>query len=256
MLCLGLIACSKKDADDTVPANEQSCVLQETAVTSSAGSSGSKYTYDAAGKIVKIEFYEKETLTRYSTFAYNSKQLIEQESIYWANGTPISVYTYTYNDADLLTQMVSHLSENGTMKHTFTNLYDYESDKKIARRMMQHPDGRLMSVYLYEYEGDDMRRILTFNSSGQHTHTATLQYDNKKTALANVPALHKAGWLMVGYPFSHNIVSYTNTSTSGQVMPESYTATYEYNAAGHPTKLTRQSASGSQLVSNLTYKCK
>ncbi|MEJ8756385.1 hypothetical protein WG947_05230 [Pontibacter sp. H259] len=255
MLCLVLFACSKKDADDTTPDKVQTCILKQTAATTPNGNTEAKYSYDAAGKIVKIEFYEKGTLVRYSTFAYNNKQLIENKSFHQPDGALLGFYTYTYNDANLLTQMVSNLAVNGTMQHTFTCTYEYTSDKKIAQRLMFHPDGRVMSAYMYEYENDEMRRILTYNSTGQHIQTATLQYDDKSLPLKNTPALHKAGWQMVGFPYSHNIVSYTSTSANGQVLPESYTATYEYNTAGHPTKSTRQLANGSQMVSNLTYLC-
>lgn len=255
MLCIWLVACSKKDADDSTPNKEQTCLLKETAITSANGSIGSKYSYDAAGKIVKLEFYEKGALSQYSTFTYNSKQLIEKESFYKADGTVKGIYTYSYDEADLLTQMVSTLNVGGTMSHTFTCTYEYAADKKLTKRTMQYPDGRLIAFYVYEYENEEMRRILTFNMNSQHTHTATLQYDDKYTALRNTPAIHKIGWQMIGNPHLHNIVSYTVISTSGQVLPESYLAAYEYNTTGQPTKLTKQYADGRELVSTLTYHC-
>ncbi|NDK57582.1 hypothetical protein [Pontibacter fetidus] len=256
MLCFWLIACSKKDADNPTPAKEQTCTLQETAATTPTGNTNSKYIYDSAGKIIKVEYYEKGALTRYTTFAYNNKQLIENESIYQADGTLTGFNNYSYDGAGLLIQMNSNQLTNGTMQPGFIYSYEYVSDKQVAKRTIQYPDGRLYATYTYEYEGEEMRRILTFTPNGQHAQTLTLHYDDKQPALKNTPALQKIGFLMIGYPYLHNIVSYSNISSSGQVWGDSYTATYEYNAAGHPIKSTRTMANGSQLVATLTYQCK
>jgi hypothetical protein len=196
-------------------------------------------------------------------YEYNTKGLIEQETLVYTDNTIAHRINYTYDANDLRVRMSTSQLEYGEWKEDNVWMFDYASPTQLSKVTADVVLYRPPVLYTFEYKDKQVRKMPFYNSRGQLLYIMEFEYDDNKKAVTADFGWQSRHLDFITFPHQHNITKKTMTTPGMDPShpnyndhQNSYTATFEYNAQGYPILETRQYADGTQVTKKLTYQCK
>jgi YD repeat-containing protein len=245
-----LVGCNKDDDPKT-----KQCLLTSFVNTFDDGSFTRDLTYDGQ-KVTKItETYTEpgsDPEIETSTFTYDSKGNVTEST----SENSRTVYTYTNDQITKVENFYRTILSDRT---------DYEySNNQLTKVQYYHMSSGTPvkdSYEIFEYSSTSSAnpiRVKSFNSSSTTASiTAEYTYDDKKKALAALPAAFLKLIILDGQGTANNVTKLTGTEGT---TVTTVTYTYEYNTEGYPTKSTGVETSTGQTkpetsATVYTYNC-
>lgn len=134
-----------------------------------------KYIYDSKGRLVKINYKDKEnSFTKYA-YQYDDKDNKILELTYDDNSKPASKTTYDYNQKNQLTEE-NWLYDDGTLYVKIKIQYDPVSGNKKTERRERGNGNQYMSLN-YNEKGDIIKAIEWDSSSQSEVQASTMHTD-------------------------------------------------------------------------------
>lgn len=187
----------------------------------SSNSYSETYTYDATGKITKVE-----GPNFYNTYAYNTSGQLTSVS-YYSNNTILSRTDIQYNSFGQVLKKIYLNNYSGPLTYTGYRLYTYpDNSSKNANKETLYNASNVIQFYV-EYE-----------------------YDTKFNSLASIGIDQS-----ITVPRVNNVTKSTYTQIAGDYSVNISTSTYTYNDKGYPTQEIK-TAYSIVTTTNMEYDCK
>ncbi len=234
ILFIIITSCSK---DDKVVQEPKTPIYLLSKITYSA-TQNTAYFYDENNKLINEESLNNNGSVFKTTFQYNNNgKLIENLKVPTAgNNISIEKQTYSYDSQNRLIQRKLFtatttapdefaLDNTETFGYNATNIeYKYKNGNSTfaTRRVIFELDQSGNIVIATGY-----RNLTTLDQVGILDYKSTIEYDDKKNPLQNLPD---------EYVFLEKTKNNRIKSTTPQFNPSVVTLTYEYNQDGYPIK--------------------
>jgi hypothetical protein len=232
ILCLLPLSCSIITGE-SIGAEAQGLLLSQVIAN---GKLAAELNYDSNGKLVSINYVDYGT----ASFEYGPDGLLVK---YHEQILGVSVdASYSYDSEGIIT-VAALDSSSGNV----TMIYRVEFLKDTQGRLdkgLYFQNGEQIGYITYVYDGKGNTTGMTFYANDGSTSTQVFRFDDQINPYRQV---------LNPYIVQKNNVVYTRYEVSGGFIPQEYSATFEYNAAGLPVKEIRVDSYGANSTIEYVY---
>lgn len=123
-----------------------------------------RYAYDAAGKLIKKDYYEDGYLESSEEYIIGEDDRTIESNRY--NNGRMSlhfVYSYEFDETgNVVRELQKYYDANGTYGGVFTYEYQYDDENNLIKNVCYNNDGSIYSLYEYDSDGN----LLTVQNGG------------------------------------------------------------------------------------------
>ena len=157
---------------------------------------------------------------------------------------------YTRDESGMVTRM-DRYSMDASGEKSLLGFYTYLNDPSLPypmRRVTAHsPDGTITEITDIELLDNNGTTLNTkTDADGNLIRTEKWVRDNRKTFEV---------WTPFPYHVKHNLVGKQVNDKDGNILPQSYGNSCQYNLEGYPVVVTERKVDGSKSESRFVYKC-
>lgn len=249
-------SCKKKENENPTPTPEKTCVINKT--YDANGKLQAEYMY-AGDKLNKINNYtDAGEIESTSTASYDASGKVSKVEESSGSGST-TTYTYEYNASGTLGKVTVKDAESEAVlsfEYNGTNP-ELPSRVRITADFMGTPLEVAYQDFTYDDRGNNTQAVsyvLDFQGGSGYKKqtTTTYEYDNKKNPNRALAAI----MLLPSFSGPNNITKEHSVDHSGSSEDTIVTTSYEYNPENYPVKSTRTDSKGESTITTIEYSCK